>query len=181
MGIFVPSATLPSGIQLNNVYMSFAGEVIFVTQTGKNMAMPTQPEDDTSHQWRISSSYNVFNQRPSRMSTGLSNIKVPFATTVKIFDQNPYTHLYKALMDLYPGSTKVIDSEEIIPPVPTSNLVISNDILVGLYKDINSDSNSYVITQGTSNLTLTTDAFSQLSNAIGTFTFTPVPVQTISN
>ena len=88
---------------------------------------------------------------------------------IKTFDANPYDILYAALKQQYTGSTDVIDLGQ---AVPMSNLVVSNDTLVALYKDLNNDSNAYVITEGTSNLMLTVDAFSQLSNVINAFTFT---------
>jgi len=166
MGIFVPSATLPSGITVSNVYMSFTGEAVYTAQV----------QDKGPNQWRIQSNYKVFKDQISARR-GNSNIRINFATSVDIFEKNPYDLLYTALKQEYPGSTDVIEMGQ---EPKTSNLTVSNDTLVALYKDLNNDSNTFVITEGTSNLVLTVDAFSQLSNVINSFTFVveePTPDQ----
>jgi hypothetical protein len=171
MGILVPEATLPSGIKLSNVYMSFTGEVVFVSQVMNATGPPTtiQSKYNKNHQWQISSHYKVYPKK-SQMGTD-SNIRVPFSNIVTVIDRSPYDYLYAALMRQYPDSTADIDTWQVAVP-PTSNLVVANSTLVSLYKDLNSDSKSYIIKPGTSNLTLTVDAFSQLSNVINEFTFT---------
>lgn len=171
MGILVPEATLPSGIKLSNVYMSFTGEVVFVSQVMNSMGPPTTMQDKYSknHQWQISSHYKVYPSKPQRGTE--SNIRVPFSNIVPVISQSPYDYLYKALVDSYPNSTADIDTWQ-VPVIPVSNLVVTNSTLVSLYKDLNSDSKSYIIEPGTSNLTLTVDAFSQVSNVINAFTFT---------
>lgn len=91
MGIFVPQATLPSGVQVSNVYMSFSGEVVYTAQyCGK---------------WRIQSTYKVFKDQIST-KTG-SNIKIEFSTLVDDLS-NPYGHLYDALKQLYTDAVDVI-------------------------------------------------------------------------
>jgi hypothetical protein len=170
MGILVPEATLPSGIKLSNVYMSFAGEVVFVSQLINAMGPPPTVQDKFSkkHQWQISSHYKVYPKK-SQMGTD-SNIRVPFSNVVSVIDRSPYDYLYTALMRQYPNSAADIDTWQ-VQVAPTSNLVIANSTLVSLYKDINSDSKSYIIEPGTSNLTLTVDAFQQVSNVINQFRF----------
>lgn len=91
MGIFVQQATLPSGVQVSNVYMSFSGEVVYTTQY--------------SGKWRIQSTYKVFKDQIST-KTG-TNIKIEFATVVTDLS-NPYGHLYDALKEAYPGAVDVI-------------------------------------------------------------------------
>jgi len=151
--------------------MSFTGEVVFVSQLMNAMGPPTTIQDKFSkkHQWQISSHYKVYPKK-SQMGTD-SNIRVPFSNVVSVIDRSPYDYLYTALMRQYPNSTADIDTWQVQVP-PTSNLVIANSTLVSLYKDLNSDSKSYIIEPGTSNLTLTVDAFSQVSNVINAFTFT---------
>ena len=173
MGIFVPEATLPTGIKLSNVYMSFSGEVVFVSQLGPNAAAnPAQARFNPAIVWHISSSYKVYLSKPKRGQD--SNIKVPFSITVEVFDKSPYDFLYKALMNYYPSAQSVIEPWQVIVK-PTSNLVVSNATLVTIYKDLNSDSNNYVIEEGTSNLVFTQDLTSQFANTINSFTFTIVP------
>ena len=152
MGIFVTQGTLPGGVQVNNVYMSFTGEGVYVAQNGNST-------------WTISSSYTV---RISK-SVESSSIRVPITASAKSIITNPYNILYQALQKQYPNSVAVIEPSQ---QTKTSNLVLSNSTLVSLYKDLNTDSNTYVIEEGTSNLVLTSDTFSQLSNVLNQFTFT---------
>lgn len=173
MGIFVPEATLPTGIKLSNVYMSFSGEVLFVSQLGPNTAAnPAQNRFNPAIVWQVSSHYKVYPSKPKRGQD--SNIKVPFSTTVEVFDRSPYDLMYKALMDYYPSAQSIIEPWQVVVK-PTSNLVVSNSTLVSLYKDLNSDSNKYVIEEGTSNLVFTQDFTSQFANTINSFTFTIAP------
>ena len=152
MGIFVTQGTLPGGVQVNNVYMSFTGEGVYVAQNGNST-------------WTISSSYTVRNSK----SVESSSIRVPITASAKSIITNPYNILYQALQKQYPNSVAVIEPSQ---QTKTSNLVLSNSTLVSLYKDLNTDSNTYVIEEGTSNLVLTSDTFSQLSNVLNQFTFT---------
>lgn len=171
MGILVPEATLPSGIKLSNVYMSFTGEAVFVSQVGTSPnATVGQNRFNPALTWQVSSHYKVYPSKPVRGKD--SNIRVPFSAIVEVFDKSPYDFLYKALMDYYPSSKSVIESWQV---VPTSNLVVSNATLVSLYKDLNSDSNNYVIEEGTSNLVFTQEMTAQFANTINSFTFTIAP------
>jgi hypothetical protein len=170
MGILVPEATLPSGIKISNVYMSFSGEVVFVSQVMGTTGPPKtiQEKYNKNHQWQISSHYKVYPKKPQLGSD--SNIRVPFATVVPIISQSPYDYLYTALMKQYPSSIEDIETWQ-IPVPPTSNLVVANSTLVSLYKVINSDSKMYITEPGTSNLILTVDAFHQVTNVISQFSF----------
>jgi hypothetical protein len=152
MGIFVTQGTLPGGVQVSNVYMSFTGEGVYVAQNGNST-------------WTISSSYTVRNSK----SIESSSIRVPITASAKSIITNPYNILYQALQKQYPNCVAVIEPSQ---QTKTSNLVLSNSTLVSLYKDLNTDSNTYVIEDGTSNLVLTSDTFSQLSNVLNQFTFT---------
>jgi hypothetical protein len=144
MGIFVPQATLPSGIKLSNVYMSFSGEVVYTAQfQGK---------------WRVQSNYKVFKDQVSAKN-GYSNIRIEFATVVDKFTSNPYICLYDALKQEYPGAVDVIDLNQ---TVQTSNLVISTSTLASLQADLSNVSNI----SETSNLVISTDIFSQISDII---------------
>ena len=91
MGIFVQQATLPSGVKVSNVYMSFSGEVVYTAQMKGG--------------WRIQSTYKVFKDQISAKSG--SNIKIEFSTFVTDLS-NPYGHLYDALKEAYPGAVDVI-------------------------------------------------------------------------
>jgi len=88
MGIIVTDGTLPSGIPLTNVYMSFSGEPVYVLKDGDV--------------WKIHSYYSVFSD-PSK-SNG-SNIRVNLTTTTSnIAEGSPYYFLYCALKMLYPNN-----------------------------------------------------------------------------
>lgn len=91
MGLFVYSGTLPSGVQVSNVYMSFNNENIVVQSIS--------PVDN----FMISASCNVFSD-PYR--TKPSDIKVPIVVTIKQVDMkiHPYYFLYRELKKLYPNS-----------------------------------------------------------------------------
>ena len=88
MGIIVTNGTLPSGIPISNVYMSFSEEPVYTVQQGEN--------------WRINSYYNVFSD-PSK--SGGSNIRVNLVTTTSnIAEGSPYYFLYDALKNVYPNN-----------------------------------------------------------------------------
>jgi len=150
---------------LSNVYMSFSDEAVYVAQIGQGPGTPP------GSKWNIASNYKVFKDKEAAKSKK-SNIRIFYQVPVSSLSGNSYEQLYEQLKKDYPGSYDDIDDSQL---PPTSNLVVSNETLVSLYKDINSDGTDYIIPDGTSNLVLTTAMLSQLSNVINSFTFTPVP------
>ena len=86
MGIIVPEAILPSSnIAVSNVYMSFSGETV---QVFKN---------PYTREYILGSNYRVF-------SNPDTNIRESIAVPYTDLDQGPFTVLYTALKELYPGS-----------------------------------------------------------------------------
>jgi hypothetical protein len=166
MGIFVPIATLPSGITVNNVYMSFTNEVVHTGQVSSPIDPATGKPDP--NKYFVSSWCNVYADKKTAKSGVQSAIRFNVNTKVPSLTSS-YEALYVKLKDMFPES---IDD---IIQTPTSNITISNLTLVSLYKDLNSDSNLYVIEEGTSNLVMTVDMASQFADLINSFTFTPAP------
>jgi hypothetical protein len=89
MGITVPQATLPSGINVSNVYMSFANEVIYISPTSNSKNV-------------INSYYNVYKDSTKTLGT---NIRIPICVIVDDISVSVYTLLYDNLKQTYPGST----------------------------------------------------------------------------
>ena len=107
MGIIVTNGTLPSGIPISNVYMSFSGEVIY-----------TVPANG---QYRINTYYKVYKDESKQPDT---NIRIPIVTqTSNIVGRDVYTILYDELKDLYPGSTDIIPSFSLIDPTVEPEVV----------------------------------------------------------
>jgi len=95
MGIIVPEATLPMGITLSNVYMSFSGEAIYVS-SGSGL-------------YNINGIYKVFKDETKTPDT---NIRIPISATINdIKDKDVYTILYTQLKTIYPGSQDVITTQ----------------------------------------------------------------------
>jgi len=92
MGILVPEATLPSGITLSNVYMSFSGEAVFIGPTGPGRC-------------QVYSYYKVW---PDVEKTKPSDIRILLTVQEADPSVSAYTVLYDALKEQYPGS---VDSE----------------------------------------------------------------------
>ena len=92
MGILVKNATLPGGIQVSNVYMSFFEESIII------QSIPV------ASNFMVSASYRVFAD-PSK--TQGSNIRLPMVLVLsqRQAEKNPYTYLYTELKKLYPDSS----------------------------------------------------------------------------
>lgn len=115
MGILVPEASLPNGITVNNVYMSFASEVIYVHPRNT---------DGSRH---VTSNYRVFKDCTK---TPYSDIKFPISVIVT---SDPYENvhdlLYSELKQAYPGSedslVNSVTPTHPSPPVPepTSNVI----------------------------------------------------------
>jgi hypothetical protein len=172
MGIFVPSATLPSGVTVSNVYMSFSNEVVYLGQLPAGYvpqpssappkpAVPPPPGGpplvDTSikeypYRWRISSTYKVYSGQTSR---GNSEIKIHVEVDINDLNTNPYGLLYNKLKAQYPGSTDVIEPNQV-----PSNIVISPATLDALYTDLSGTVESGVT------LPLSAAASNELSDTI---------------
>lgn len=166
MGITVPTATIPSGIQLSNVYISLANEPVSITQVNKLFVDPAHPQSNANYQ--VNGYYSVYLDRKTAKIQGLSPIRIPIGVRTVEYPSNPHQIIYNQLKQSYSNVQDVYE----VSPVTFSNLTVSGDTLVSLFKDINSDSNTYVIPPETSNIVITHDAFSQLSNAINSFQFT---------
>ena len=91
MGITVPQATLPSGVQLNNVYMSFGCNMIQVT-----------PRDSVSNIHAVTGVYSIYSDSTKENGT---EIHIPILAETQDMSQSVYTILYNKLKTLYPGST----------------------------------------------------------------------------
>jgi hypothetical protein len=90
MGILVPEATLPMGLVLSNVYVTFGGETIYVN-----------PKNQLD-MYRVSSTYRVYKD-PSK--EGGTNITVPISVSVAdIARDSIFGILYEELKIIYPGS-----------------------------------------------------------------------------
>jgi len=97
MGILVANGTLPNGIQVSNVYMSFFQENIII------QSVPT------ANNFMITACYRVFSD-PSKQQG--SDIRVPLVLVLshEQVSSHPYTYLYAELKKLYPDSTDWIDN-----------------------------------------------------------------------
>ena len=166
MGITVPTATIPSGIQLSNVYISLANEPVSITQMNKLFIDPVNPQSNANYQ--VNGYYSVYVDRKTAKIQGNSPIRIPIGVRTVEYPSNPHQIIYNKLKQVYSNVQDVYE----VSPVTFSNLTVSGDTLVSLFKDINLNSNTYVIPSETSNIVITQDAFSQLSNAINSFQFT---------
>lgn len=88
MGLFVAQATLPSGIQVSNVYMSFNGETVYTSQCPMNV-------------WEITSSYRVYSDSAKSLPT---NTRVSLSVRTSNTNTNAYSELYLKLKETYPNS-----------------------------------------------------------------------------
>jgi len=89
MGIIVPEATLPSGIRVSNVYMSFSGELVYV-----------YPRNEDGR-YTISAHYKVYVDSTKNLG---SNIKIPISVTEdNITGRDVYSILYENLKKVYIG------------------------------------------------------------------------------
>jgi hypothetical protein len=161
MGIFVPSATLPSGITVSNVYMSFTNEVVHTGQVSSATDPLTGKPD--SNKYFVSSWCNVYADRKTAKSGVQSAIRFNVNTKVPSLTSS-YEALYAYLKTVYPEAT-----DDLIEP-PTSNITLSIDTLQSIFNDLATPP-----TANTGNLVMTTDMASQFSNLIQTFTFPEVP------
>lgn len=118
MGILVPQATLPSGIVLTNVYMTFTGEVLYVNKLPSGLYM-------------IRCFYRVYKDYASR--TQQPNVRVEASITVQDPNDNPFKMLYEVLKAQYPGATDVLEPSQVTLPF---TLKVSKETLESLLNDI---------------------------------------------
>ena len=88
MGLLVNSGTLPEGIPVNSVYMSFRDENINISPGGTN-------------QWNINSHYKVYQ---GESKSDVSNIRIPIRVLTKDITRPVYDMLYEQLKCIYPDS-----------------------------------------------------------------------------
>jgi hypothetical protein len=94
MGILVQEVILPMGVMLSNVYMSFSGEVVYIT-----------PRNEDGR-YRVNTWYRVYKDETRQPDT---NIRIPMSVTVNdIGDRPVYDILYDELRALYPQSTNIL-------------------------------------------------------------------------
>lgn len=97
MGILVSEGTLPSGVQVSNVYMSFRNEVVYISVGGGN-------KNGETTQWNINTHYRVFKD-PAKTT---SDIRVPFCVFAKDITRPVYAILYEQLECIYPDSNIIV-------------------------------------------------------------------------
>jgi hypothetical protein len=94
MGILVQEVILPMGVMLSNVYMSFSGEVVYIT-----------PRNEDGR-YRVNTWYRVYKDETRQPDT---NIRIPMSVTVNdIGERHVYDILYDELRALYPQSTNIL-------------------------------------------------------------------------
>lgn len=89
MGIIVPEASLPMGVTLSNVYISFSGETVY-----------TVP-NPMSNNYIIGTFYKVYKDETKQPDT---NIRIPFNVQISDISIGVYTSLYENLKQIYPNS-----------------------------------------------------------------------------
>jgi hypothetical protein len=90
MGIRVPVCTLPNGIDLNNVYLTFKDETLTITK------------DPSGNAYAIITNYRVYKDSSC---TGPDVIKCRLLVEgVPKTMNNPFSYLYDSLKKTYPGS-----------------------------------------------------------------------------
>ena len=90
MGILVKQGTLPSGLTVANVYISFSNEVVHVFPKGNI--------------YLVHSSYKVYQDKTKQNGTEtVYEISIPTDN----INQNVYTILYNAIKQQYPNSIDV--------------------------------------------------------------------------
>ncbi len=161
MGIFVPSATLPSGITVSNVYMSFTNEVVHTGQISSSINPLTGKPDP--NKYFVSSWCNVYADRKTAKSGVQSAIRFNVNTKVPSLTSS-YEALYAYLKTMYSDSV-----DDLIEP-ETSNITLSVDTLQSIFNDLTTPP-----TANTGNIVMTTDMASQFSNLIQSFTFPSPP------
>jgi hypothetical protein len=89
MGILVSDGTLPSGIPVSNVYMSFSGEVIYI--------LP----NPACNNYTINTNYKVYKDETKQPG---SDIRLTLSIQVNDINVGVYTSLYENLKQIYPNS-----------------------------------------------------------------------------
>jgi hypothetical protein len=93
MGIIVVDGALPSGIPISNVYMSFSGEIVYLSAINSSNLYP------------INTSYKVFLDPTKTLG---SNIRIPIITSTSNISQGIYDVLYQELKSIYPNNVDCI-------------------------------------------------------------------------
>jgi hypothetical protein len=89
MGILVYEGTLPSGIPVSNVYMSFGSEIVYIS--------PKSPDD----RYTVNTHYKVYKDDTKNPN---SDIRIPFAIQVNDISVGIFQSLYENLKQIYPDS-----------------------------------------------------------------------------
>ena len=161
MGIFVPSATLPSGITVSNVYMSFTNEVVHTGQVTSAINPLTGKPD--ANNYYVSSWCSVYADKKTAKSGIQSAIKFNVNTKVPSLSSS-YEALYDCLKTMFPGAT------DDLVPAQTSNIVLSLDTIQSIVNDL-----AVTPSANTGNLVMTTDLASQFSILVQNYSFPVEP------
>lgn len=89
MGILVSEGTLPSGLPVSNVYMSFGNDVIYVYPMGNNM-------------YSVRGEYKVYKDETKNPGT---DIRIQFVVQAADITSGVFAILYEKLKETYPDST----------------------------------------------------------------------------
>jgi hypothetical protein len=125
MGIDITSGTLPQGLSIGKCYVSFRGEVIYISQCGEQ-------------RWLISSYYRLLSNVYENSPGGSDILRVPVKVEVDNLDRNPYGVLYEALSKQFPDSradlrpsTELVDTSmsatiSVMPDVQSGKIITQN-------------------------------------------------------
>lgn len=125
MGIEIFTGILPQGLNIGACYVSFRGEVIYISQCG-------------DQKWLISSYYRLLSNVYDNVVGGSDILRVPVKVEVTNLDRNPYAVLYEALSKQYPNSrpdlrprTELVDTSmsasiSVMPDVQSGQVITQN-------------------------------------------------------
>jgi len=91
MGIMVQCGTIPSGVSVSNVYISFGSEPLYILPNGGL--------------YRITTHYRIYSTQTKELGT---DIRIPFTLNISNIDQNVYTAVYNELKCIYPNNIDCI-------------------------------------------------------------------------
>lgn len=112
MGIDITSGTLPQGLEIGKCYLSFRGEVIYISQCG-------------DQKWLISSQYRLLSNVYDNVVGGSDVVRVPIRVEVDNLDRNPYGVLYDALSKQYPNAQPDLRPRSQLPVDTSMSATIS--------------------------------------------------------
>jgi hypothetical protein len=109
MGLLVIDGVLPSGIPVNNVYITFSGEIVYVSAKTKEGV------------YIIHSYYKVYKDQTKELD---SNIRIQISTQVVDISLGVYHYLYEKLKQSYPNSSDIIEQEpDVVVPLDVAEIL----------------------------------------------------------